>query len=81
MGTDANKAEMYTTSEFVRAIVGTAIGFFGASLLNKAIFPGTGEWTLRLRAAWQMMLFFNGALFIVLGILIFYPRAAEDYRR
>lgn len=71
MGTDAEQGRMYSTSEFVRAIVGTAIGFFGASLLNKAIFPGTGVDAQVLGQQWQMMLFFNGALFIVLGILIF----------
>lgn len=71
MGTDAEQGRMYSTSEFVRAIVGTLIGFFGASLLNKAVFPGTGIDPQVLGQQWQMMLFFNGALFIILAVLIF----------
>lgn len=71
MGTEAEQGRMYSTSEFIRAIVGTTLGFLGVSILNKAVFPVTGLSPEALGEQWKMMLFFNGALFIVLALLIF----------
>ena len=71
MGTEAEQGRMYSSSEFIRAIVGTLIGFFGTSLLNKAMFPGTGLAPDILGQQWKIMLCFDGSLFIVLAILIF----------
>ncbi|MEG1331934.1 MAG: MFS transporter, partial [Eubacterium sp.] len=71
MGTENEQGRMYSSSEFIRAIVGTLIGFLGASLLNKAIFPGTGISPEVLGQQWKMMLFFDGALFLLLGLFVF----------
>lgn len=71
MGTEAEQGRMYSSSEFIRAIVGTMLGFLGVSILNKAVFSATGLSTEALGQQWKTMLFFNGTLFIVLGILVF----------
>jgi predicted MFS family arabinose efflux permease len=71
MGTAGEQGRMFSTSEFVRAIMGMTIGFLGVSLLNKAVFPTGGMSAEILGQQWQNMLFFNGALFIILALLVF----------
>lgn len=69
MGTADEQGRMFSISEFIRAILGTAIGFFGSWILGMAIIGGSTDPAV-LGSQWQIMLFVNAGLFIVLGILI-----------
>ena len=40
MGNASEQGSMFSTSEFVRAIMGMLLGFLGVALLNRAIMPG-----------------------------------------
>lgn len=72
MGKSSEQGTMFSTSEFVRAIIGMILGFLGVALLNRAIMPGNETDLAVLGAQWRNMLFFNGALFIVLAVIVFF---------
>lgn len=72
MGTASEQGSMFSSSEFVRAIVGMLLGFLGVALLNRAIMPGHTTDLAVLGEQWRNMLFFNGALFIVLALIVFF---------
>lgn len=71
MGKGSEQGMMFSSSEFVRAIMGMLLGFLGVALLNRAIMPGNETNLEVLGAQWRNMLWFNGALFMVLAILVF----------
>ncbi len=71
MGTSEEQGRMFSISEFIRAILGTIIGFFGSWVLSMAIVGGITD-PVALGTQWQIMLFINAALFIVLGALIMF---------
>ncbi|MFR1113443.1 MAG: MFS transporter [Blautia sp.] len=71
MGTAAEQGAMFSTSEFVRAIIGMILGFLGVGLLNRAIMPGNATDLEVLGTQWKNMLFFNGALFLALALIVF----------
>lgn len=71
MGTTAEQGAMFSSSEFVRGIIGMILGFLGVALLNRAIMPGNTTDLDVLGIQWRNMLFFNGALFIVLAVIAF----------
>lgn len=71
MGNSNEQGSMFSTSEFVRAIMGMLLGFLGVALLNRAIMPGNTTDLAVLGAQWRNMLFFNGALFLVLAVIVF----------
>jgi len=63
---------MFSTSEFVRGIFGTLIGFVGVGLLGKAVLP-SGELDPRLVGQqWRMLLMVSGALFFIFALLLFF---------
>lgn len=72
MGTASEQGSMFSTSEFVRAIIGMLLGFFGVALLNRAIMPGNSTDLAVLGSQWRNMLFFNGALFLLLAVIVFF---------
>ena len=72
MGNASEQGSMFSTSEFVRAIMGMLLGFLGVALLNRAIMPGNATDLQVLGAQWRNMLFFNGALFLVLAVIVFF---------
>lgn len=71
MGNSSEQGKMFSSSEFVRAIMGMILGFLGVALLNRAIMPGNETNLQVLGEQWRNMLFFNGALFIVLAVILF----------
>lgn len=71
MGKTSEQGAMFSTSEFIRAIIGMILGFLGVALLNRAIMPGNETDLAVLGEQWRNMLFFNGALFIVLAVIVF----------
>lgn len=72
MGTASQQGSMFSSSEFVRAIMGMILGFLGVALLNRAIMPGNAIDLEVLGTQWKNMLFFNGALFILLAVIVFF---------
>lgn len=72
MGTASEQGSMFSSSEFVRAIVGMLLGFLGVALLDRAIMPGNTTDLQTLGAQWRNMLFFNGALFMILAVAVFF---------
>lgn len=71
MGNASEQGSMFSSSEFVRAIMGMLLGFLGVGLLNRAIMPGNTTDLAVLGAQWRNMLFFNGTLFLVLAVIVF----------
>ncbi|MDO4542776.1 MAG: MFS transporter, partial [Bacillota bacterium] len=72
LGTGAEQGKIFSSSEFIRAIVGMALGFIGVALLNRAVMPGTTTDLAVLGEQWRNMLFLNGGLFVLLTIFIFF---------
>ncbi len=71
MGTDTEQGKMFSSSEFVRAIMGTSLGFIGVAALGKAIMPSGDFDLVTLAEQWKISMFINGAIFFVLaGIVI-----------
>ena len=70
LGTGAEQGKLFSSSEFVRAIMGMMLGFIGVAALNRAIMPGNATDLAVLGAQWKNMLFFNGGLFIVLAVIV-----------
>lgn len=77
MGTGDEQGKMFSTSEFVRAIMGMLLGFIGVGLLSQAVMSGNTTDLAVLGAQWRNMLFLNGGLFIVLAIAIFFLLPAK----
>lgn len=72
MGNAKEQGRMFSTSEFVRGIFGTLIGFVGVGLLGKAVLP-SGELDPRLVGQqWRMLLMVSGALFFIFALLLFF---------
>jgi predicted MFS family arabinose efflux permease len=72
LGNAKEQGRMFSMSEFIRAIFGTVLGFLAVGLLNRAIMPG-GETNLDVLAAqWKNVMFFNGVVFLVLAVLLFF---------
>lgn len=83
LGNSSEQGKMFSTSEFIRAIIGMILGFLGVALLNRAIMPGNEADLAVLGEQWRNMLFFNGTLFMILAAIIgfFLPNnlmGAED---
>lgn len=72
LGSADEQGTMFSTSEFVRAILGMLLGFLGVSLLNRAIMPGDAVDLETLGAQWRNMMFFNGALFMVFAAIVMF---------
>ena len=71
LGNSKEQGAMFSTSEFVRAIMGMLLGFLGVAVLNRAIMPGNETDLAVLGQQWRNMLFFNGALFLILAVIVF----------
>jgi predicted MFS family arabinose efflux permease len=70
MGSAAEQGRMFSTSEFVRGIFGTLIGFVGVGLLDRALLP-TGEVDPALVGRqWRTLMFISGGLFFVFALLV-----------
>ncbi|MDR1046079.1 MAG: MFS transporter [Candidatus Adiutrix sp.] len=70
MGTEAEQGRMFSTSEFVRGIFGTVIGFVGVGLLGKAALSGGQLDPEIVGLQWRNLMFISGGLFILFSILI-----------
>lgn len=70
LGNSSEQGMMFSSSEFIRAIIGMLLGFLGVALLNRAIMPGNTVDLETLGAQWRNMLFFNGILFFVLAVIV-----------
>ncbi len=71
LGNSKEQGVMFSTSEFIRAIIGMMLGFLGVGLLNRAIMPGNKLDLEVLGAQWRNMLFIDGAIFLILALIIF----------
>ena len=72
LGNAHEQGRMFSTSEFIRGIIGTLLGFMGVGLLNRAILPeGAIDPTL-IGQQFSMLLFVNAAIFLVLSIVCFF---------
>jgi len=70
LGTAAQQSRVYSTSEFIRGILGTALGFFGVAVLGQAILPtGATDPTL-VGQQFSLLLIVNASIFIVLSVLL-----------
>ncbi|MDC7288177.1 MFS transporter [Blautia schinkii] len=70
LGTEKEQGRMFSTSEFVRGIFGTLIGFVGVGLLGKATVDGNQLDPAIVGAQWRNLMFISGALFIIFSVLI-----------
>lgn len=71
MGDSNEQGRMFSTSEFVRGVFGTIIGFVGVGLLSKATLADGGMDPAAVGAQWRTLLFISGALFLVFALLVF----------
>lgn len=71
MGDSDEQGRMFSTSEFVRGIFGTIIGFVGVGLLSRATLADGGMDPAAVGAQWRTLLFISGALFMVFALLVF----------
>ena len=72
MGNAAEQGRMFSTSEFVRGIFGTVIGFVGVGFLGAAVLGDGSLDPEALGAAWRNLLWVSGALFFVFSALVFF---------
>ena len=71
MGTAKEQGRMFSTSEFIRGIIGTLLGFMGVGLLNRAILPeGVIDPTL-VGQQFSLLLYINAGIFLALSIICF----------
>lgn len=71
LGTASEQGRMFSTSEFIRGIIGTLLGFMGVALLNKAILPdGVIDPTL-VGQQLSLLLFVNAGIFLALSVVCF----------
>lgn len=69
LGTGAEQGKLFSSSEFIRAIMGMILGFIGVSALGQAVLS-SGETDLAtLGAQWQTLLFLSGGLLVVLAVI------------
>ncbi|MCD8155747.1 MAG: MFS transporter [Clostridiales bacterium] len=72
MGNAGEQGRMFSTSEFVRGVFGTLIGFAGVALLGRAALP-SGELDPEiLGLQWRNLMFLSGALFFLFALLVFF---------
>ncbi len=72
MGNAQEQGRMFSTSEFVRGVFGTVIGFVGVGLLSQATLGSGGLDPQTLGEQWRNLLWINGALFIIFSALVFF---------
>ena len=72
MGNAQEQGRMFSTSEFVRGIFGTAIGFVGVGFLSQATLGAGGLDPQALGEQWRNLLWVSGALFFVFSALVFF---------
>lgn len=71
MGTAKEQGRMFSTSEFIRGIIGTLLGFMGVGLLNRAILPqGVIDPTL-VGEQFSLLLYINAGIFVLLSVICF----------
>ena len=71
LGNAHEQGRMFSTSEFIRGIIGTLLGFMGVGLLNRAILPqGVIDPTL-VGEQFSLLLFINAGIFLALSIICF----------
>ena len=70
MGTGKEQGRMFSTSEFVRGIFGTLIGFTGVALLGKAALSGGGLDPEILGHQWKILHLICGILFFAFAVII-----------
>lgn len=84
MGNAKEQGRMFSTSEFVRGLFGTIIGFVGVGLLGKATLANGSLDPQMVGIQWKNLMFISGGLFILFSLLvaIFVPQnvigAEED---
>lgn len=71
MGDANEQGRLFSTSEFVRGIFGTVIGFVGVGLLSKATMAGGSMDPAAVGAQWKILLFVSGGLFLLFSLLVF----------
>ena len=72
MGNSHEQGRMFSTSEFVRGIFGTVIGFLGVGLLGAAAMPGGGLDPQVLGQQWQILMNVSGGMFFAFALLTFF---------
>ncbi|HCT92700.1 MAG TPA: hypothetical protein DF613_15170 [Lachnospiraceae bacterium] len=72
MGNAKEQGRMFSTSEFVRGIFGTAIGFVGVGLLGKAVLSNGEIDPVLIGQQWKMLMFISGGLFFLFALLLFF---------
>lgn len=79
MGNSQEQGRMFSTSEFVRGIFGTVIGFVGVGLLGKATVGGGKLDPAIVGEQWRNLMFISGGLFLLFSVLIaiFVPKNVE----
>ena len=70
LGTEREQGKMFSTGEFVRNIMGTAVGFLGSFLLGVAIIDGVSD-PAAMGTQWMITLATYGIIFFVLSALTF----------
>ena len=71
MGDENEQGRLFSTSDFVRGIFGTVIGFVGVGLLSKATLASGDMDPAAVGAQWKMLLFISGGLFLLFTLLVF----------
>ena len=71
LGNTHEQGRMFSTSEFVRGIIGTLLGFMGVGLLNSAILPSGEIDPSIVGPQFSLLLHVNAGIFLVLSVICF----------
>ncbi|MBQ9068952.1 MAG: MFS transporter [Eggerthellaceae bacterium] len=71
LGNAHEQGRMFSTSEFIRGIIGTALGFMGVALLNQGILPSGEMDPSIIGPQLSLLLFINAGMFLVLSFAAF----------
>ena len=77
MGDAHEQGRMFSTSEFVRGVFGTLIGFVGVGLMSQATLGSGGLDPQALGEQWRNLLWISAALFFVFSALVFFLIPAD----
>jgi MFS family permease len=69
LGGSGEQGRMYSTSEFVRGITGTVLGFAGVAILNHAVLPSGVTDPAVIGEKWRTLLFIHAGIYILCVIL------------
>lgn len=70
LGSASEQGRMYSTSEFIRGMMGTVMGLLGVAVLNQAILPGGVTDPALIGEKWRLLLFVHASIYIICSVIV-----------